>query len=83
MKSLFNVLFLLLPTVLLVSCASNETITDVGSNPVGDIEEGFMTQEPRTFREDKYKPNEFFFKHCDQQFSESFYSKTAYFCNER
>lgn len=83
MKSLLVVSFLLLSVTLLGSCASNETITDVGSNPVGDIEEGFMTQEPRTVRERKFKTNEFFFKQCEQQFSESFYSKTAYFCNER
>lgn len=83
MKSLLFVLFLLLPTFL-VSCATHEPAAEVSNeNPVGDIEDGFMTQEPRTVRKSKHRPNEFFFKHCEQQFSESFYSKTSYFCNER
>ncbi len=83
MKSVLLVLFLLLSCLTLGSCASGDLDTMDNSNPVGDIEEGFMTQEPRTYREDKYRPNEFFFKQCDQNFSESHYSKTAYFCNER
>lgn len=66
----------------LTSCASEEIVDD-GSNPAGDIEEGFMTQEGRTVREDKYRPNEFFFKQCEQKFSDSHFSKTSYFCNER
>lgn len=84
MKSVLIVLFLLLlPPLFLGSCASKDLEAIDNSNPMGDIGEGFMTQEPRTYREDKYRPNEFFFKQCEQNFGSSHYSKTAYFCNER
>lgn len=82
MKSLKFVSILLLSVMFLGSCAYESPIED-NSNPVGDIEEGFMTQEPRTYHENKYRPNEFFFKQCEQQFDETFYSRTSYFCNER
>lgn len=81
MKSVFTVLFLLLLSFGLSSCATNEPIDN--AHPYSDIGDGFMTQEPRTFRKDNFRPNEFFFKHCEQEFGQSHYSKTAYFCNER
>lgn len=82
MKSIFTVLFLLLLSVYITSCASSEPGSD-NAHPYSDIADGFMTQEPRTYREGNHRPNEFFFKHCEQEFSRSHYSKTAYFCNER
>lgn len=83
MKSILILLILLLQMSFLSSCATHENAKEDSSHPYSDIQEGFMTQEPRTVREKTNEIGDFFFKNCSQNLKDSYYSKTAYFCNER
>jgi hypothetical protein len=80
MKNLIFVSFLLLSSCFLGACASEEPMNP--ADPMGDIGDSFMTQQPRTVRRKTNEINDFFFKHCDQDFNDSHYSKTSYFCND-
>lgn len=80
-RTSFKILYVLGAVALLVAgCTSTPTTAD-NASPYSDISEGFMAQEPRTFRDPKFLPSDYFYKQCSQRLIDNFYSKTEYFCN--
>jgi hypothetical protein len=76
-------LYIILGLIISACASSTDTIYQDNSHPYADMNDAFMTQEPRTYREPQYQPNDFFFKSCSQIESSSHYSKTSYICDDR
>ncbi len=70
--------------LILSACStSQDEVYQDNSHPYGDISEGFMTQEGRTYRDSEPPPEAFFFRSCSQTDRGTHYSKTSYMCDDR